>query len=236
MKMKKQYGAIFATLFLCIAMHAQDFQPMEYNGLFYQELACNVADKEDAALVVYLHGRHASGSDNRRQLSQAGVQDIAKYLGKNHLSAYFLVPQCPEDREWDGRDGKPGYTESVEDLITLYMKTRYIDVSRIYICGVSMGACGVWKLLKDNPKLFTAAFIVSGQPQRAYPSDFTETPLYVTVGSEERSHEALKWFSSEINKAGGTVRFDVLPGQRHRDACDNAFTAKRLKWLFSLKK
>ena len=55
--MKKRYGAIFATLFLCIAMHAQDFQPMEYNGLLYQELACNVADKEDAALVVYLHGR-----------------------------------------------------------------------------------------------------------------------------------------------------------------------------------
>ena len=62
MKMKKRYGAIFATLFLCIAVHAQDFQPMEYNGLLYQELACNVADKEDAALVVYLHGRHASGS------------------------------------------------------------------------------------------------------------------------------------------------------------------------------
>ena len=28
----------------------------------------------------------------------------------------------------------------------------------------------------------------------------------------------------------------IAPGQRHRDACDNAFTAKRLKWLFSLKK
>ena len=74
--MKKQYGSIFAALFLCIAMNAQDFQPMEYNGLLYQELACNVADKEDAALVVYLHGRHASGSDNRRQLSQAGVQNL----------------------------------------------------------------------------------------------------------------------------------------------------------------
>jgi len=36
--MKKQYGAIFATLFLCIAMHAQDFQPMEYNGLLYPEI------------------------------------------------------------------------------------------------------------------------------------------------------------------------------------------------------
>ena len=51
MKMKKQYGAIFATLFLCIAMHVQDFQPMEYNGLLYQELACNVVDKEDIPLI-----------------------------------------------------------------------------------------------------------------------------------------------------------------------------------------
>ena len=102
----------------------------------------------------------------------------------------------------------------MEDLITLYMKTKYIDVSRIYICGASMGACGVWKLLKDNPKLFTAAIIASGQAQRAYPSDFTGIPLYVTVGSEERSYEALKWFSSEIEKAGGMVQFDVLLGQR----------------------
>ena len=98
-----------------------------------------------------------------------------------------------------------------------------------------MGACGVWKLLKDNPKLFTAAIIASGQAQRAYPSDFTGIPLYVTVGSEERSYEALKWFSSEIEKAGGMVQFDVLLGQRHRDACDNAFTSKRFKWLFSQK-
>ena len=30
MKMKKRYGAIFATLFLCIGLHAQFFQPMEY--------------------------------------------------------------------------------------------------------------------------------------------------------------------------------------------------------------
>ena len=63
MKMKKQYGAIFATLFLCIAMHAQDFQPMEYNGLFYQELACNVADKEDAAFILPGQ-RHRDACDN----------------------------------------------------------------------------------------------------------------------------------------------------------------------------
>ena len=58
-----------------------------------------------------------------------------------------------------------------------------IDMNRIYICGASMGACGTWKILKDNPKLFAAALIASGQAQHEKPSDYTDTPLYVTVAS-----------------------------------------------------
>lgn len=207
---------------------AQDFKPMEHDGLLYQELACNNAEKGNKPLVIYLHGRHASGNDNQRQLSQAGVQAIEKYLRKNAIPAFFLVPQCPEDYEWDGRNGKSGYTDKVENLITLYLKTKDIDTNRVYICGASMGACGTWKLLKDNPKLFAAALIASGQAQHEKPSDYTDTPLYVTVGSEERSCYALKWFTTEIRKAGGNVKFDVLFGQIHRNACDNAFSATRI--------
>ena len=219
-----------------LVLNAQEFKPMDYNGTLYQEFVSNVADKEDAALVIYLHGKHSSGNDNRKQLSQSGVQAIARYLKKNHVSAYFLVPQCPEDREWDRRDGKAGYTDRVEDLITLYIKTKYIDVSKIYICGTSMGAMGVWRILKDNPKLFAAAIIASGQALHASPSDFIGIPLYVTVGSEERSYEALKWFTSEIQGAGRTVLFDVLWGLRHHEATDSALSPQRLEWLFSQKK
>ena len=38
---------------------------------------------------------------------------------------------------------------------------------------------------------------------------------------------ALKWLTTEIRKAGGNVKFDVLFGQKHRNACDNAFSTKR---------
>lgn len=37
-------------------------------------------------------------------------------------------------------------------------------------------------------------------------------------------------------KAGGTVGFDILTGCDHPKACNTAFTAKRLKWLFGQKK
>lgn len=229
----KRYVTIFVSLLLCFSLSAQEFESMEYNGTLYQEFACNTIENQSPALIIYLHSRHASGNDNKRQLSQAGVQEIAKYINENHLSSFFIVPQCPNENEWVGRDGIPGYSKNVEDLINFYLNTKNIDASRIYICGASMGACGVWKLLKDNPDLFTAAFIASGQAHRANPSDFTRIPLYVTVGSEERSYAALKSFTSNIKKAGGTVQFDVLLGRGHRDACDNAYNTKRLKWLFS---
>lgn len=212
---------------------AQPFTPKESGDIRYQVLENRTDGAEKAALVVYLHGRSGSGEDNETQMQQAGVEAIGKYIVKNGISAYFLVPQCPSDHEWDARDNRPGYTEKVEALITQYLGEKDIDTDRIYICGASMGACGVWRMLKDNPGLFAAAILASGQAQRSYPEDFTGTPLYVTVGSNERSYEALRWFTSQISKAGGSVQFDVLAGQNHRAACDNAFSSKRLKWLFS---
>ena len=96
-----------------------------------------------------------------------------------------------------------------------------------------MGASGVWKLLKDNPTLFASAIIASGQTRNAVAAEFKDTPIYITAGSDERSYGPLEWFAAEINKAGGSAIFELLPGKRHREVCDSAISSKRLKWLFS---
>ena len=70
--------------------------------------------------------------------------------------SYEKIYSFNRSYEWDGRNGKSGYADKVENLITLYLKTKDIDTCRIYICSASMGAQGTWKLLKDNPKLFAA--------------------------------------------------------------------------------
>ena len=88
----KRYIVLLTALVASLFAMAQDFKPMEHNGLLYQEsVFCNDA-KGKIPLIIYLHGRHASGNDNQRQLSQAGVQEIEKYLRKNAVSAYFLAP------------------------------------------------------------------------------------------------------------------------------------------------
>ena len=43
-------------------------------------------------------------------------------------------------------------------------------------------------------------------------------------------------FPSEIKDAGATVEFDILSGCSHPEACSEAFTAKRLNWIFSQRK
>ena len=219
-----------------ISLCAQGFVPMEYDGLPYQVLASNTVGVEKPALVVFLHGGHARGEDNQKQIQLQAVKDIAAYIVKNKMPAYFLVPQCPSGMEWIPNQGSTGCKEKVLGLIKKYADEMDIDKNRIYRCSVSMGSWASWVLVKENPDLFAAAFIASGNHKAVSPEQLTGTPMYITVGSRERTVDAIKWLATETQKDGGTVQFDVLTGCDHPGACNKAFTAKRLKWLFEHKR
>ena len=226
----------FTLLLAGITAFAQQFEPMKYDGLQYQQLANMIDNKEQPSLVVFLHGGHARGEDNQKPVQLQAVQDIKDYILKNNMSAYFLVPQCPSDMEWIPNRGAPGCKGKVLGLIQKYVDEKGIDPGRIYLCSVSMGSWASWVLVKENPDLFAAAFIASGNHRSVSPEQLTGTPLCITVGSQERSLDAINWMATEIQKAGGNVKFDVLTGYDHPKACSKAFTAKRLKWLFEQKK
>ena len=228
--------SVIAPLLFSMALFAQQFEPMEYDGLQYQHLASNIDGAEKPALVIFLHGGHARGEDNQKQIQLQAVKDIKDYILKNNMSAYFLVPQCPSDMEWIPNRGAPGCKDKVLGLIQEYVDEKGIDLSRIYLCSVSMGSWASWVLVKENPDLFAAAFIASGNHRGVSPEQLTGTPLYITVGSQERSLDAIKWMANEIQKAGGNVQFDVMTGCNHPKACNKAFSAKRLKWLFEQKR
>ena len=226
----------FTLLLAGLTAFAQQFEPMEYDGLQYQVLANKIDGAEKPALVIFLHGGHARGEDNQKQIQLQAVKDIAAYIVKSEMPAYFLVPQCPSDREWIPGRGTPGCKDKVLGLIQEYVDGKGIDPARIYLCSVSMGSWASWVLVKENPDLFASAFIASGNHRGVSPEQLTGTPLYITVGSQERSLDAIKWMASEIRNAGGTVEFDILTGCDHPRACNTAFTAKRLKWLFGQKR
>ena len=223
-------------LFCCLSLHAQGFQPGVYDGLQYQLLSNMIDGTNKPALVLFLHGGHARGDDNQKQIQLQAVKDISAYIVKSKIPAYFLVPQCPSGMEWIPNQGVPGCEEKVLGLIRKYADEMDIDKDRIYLCSVSMGSWASWVLVKENPDLFAAAFIASGNHRAVSPEQLIGTPLYLTVGSLENTRDAIKWMADEIEKSGGTVEFDILSGCDHPRACKKAFSAKRLGWLFSQKK
>lgn len=223
-------------LLVGIGLFAQDFTPKETDGVRYQVLENLGKRAEKVALVLYLHGRSAKGTDNEAQLKASAVKAIRQYLLDNKIPAIFLVPQCPPGYDWAGRDNKPSYNGKAEALVRKYLERADVDPQRVYLCGVSMGARGAWKMLPDCPDLFAAALIASGRPENVWPDDFTGIPLYVTAGSEELSADPLQAFSEAIKKAGGDIRFDLLEGLNHHYACIKACAPERLHWLFSQKR
>ena len=230
---------ICASVLAALAMFAQEgrqFEPMEYDGLPYQQLACNVKGAKKPSLVIFLHGGHARGNDNQAQIQLPAVRDIKDFILTSNIPAYFLVPQCPYGHEWVSSRGRPGCKEKVVGLIRKYAEEKGIDKDRVYICSVSMGSWASWGIVQEHSELFAAAFIASGAPRGVSAKRFAGIPLYVTVGSRERTADYLADFTSEIKDAGGTVEFAILSGCSHPEACSKAFTAKRLMWLFSQKK
>jgi predicted peptidase len=223
---------LITAILCCKPSFAQQFEPKEFAGVKYQEFA-KLSNKKKPALLIYLHGKSGSGEDNERQMRVPSVWDIEKYLRESKMPIYFIVPQCPPTHEWIAHRDLPGYEDKIFELIDHYIKEVGVDPNRIYICGVSMGAMGTWKILRERNDFFAAAFIASGGNRNAEPNEYLKTPLCVTVGEFERSTEDLRWLSSEIERLGGKIDFSVLPGLGHREACDEAFTAERLKWLFS---
>ena len=231
---------IFKSIFLVIATTlcytsaiAQQFEPKEFAGVKYQEFAKLSSDDKMPALLIYLHGKSGSGEDNERQMRVPSVWDIEKYLRESKMPIYFIVPQCPPTHEWIAHRDMPGYEDKIFELIDHYIKEVGVDSNRIYLCGFSMGAMGTWKILRERSDFFAAAFVASAGNRNAEPNEYLKTPLCVTVGEFERSADDLQWFTSEIERLGGRVNFSILSGLGHREACGEAFTAERLKWLFS---
>lgn len=101
-------------------------------------------------LIVFLHGSGEKGAD----LEKVKVHGPLKYLQSNEIDAYVLAPQCPENTYWE--------SESLYQLIQKIIKENPIDINRVYLTGLSMGAWGAWNLAFAHPETFAALVPICG--------------------------------------------------------------------------
>ena len=160
-------------------------------------------------LIIFLHGAGERGN-NLDLLKKHGIPKIVEQ--NPDFPFITLSPQCPKDSWWTSE------LRLLNGLVDKITKSYQVDMSRIYLTGLSMGGFGAWSLASMNPDLFAAIVPIcgGGEPDRAARA-LKNMTVWVfhgakdTVVPAERSEEMVK----AVKAIGGNVKFTLYPDADH---------------------
>ncbi|MDH5381311.1 MAG: PA14 domain-containing protein, partial [Cyclobacteriaceae bacterium] len=136
-------------------------------------------------------------------------------LDSRAFPGFVLFPQCLNN--WNG-----GQIEDVLRLVYLLINdpTINIDLNRIYVHGLSLGAENIITALKRDPSLFACAALMSpsnSDTKVRNDTTISNVPLWVFQGgrdsnpSPNMTQNLKKWFE----ELGGSVRYTLYPNLGH---------------------
>lgn len=205
-------------------------------------------------LVIFLHGAGERGDNNLNQLSHGGQQWLNPQT-REQYPCYVVIPQCPWSAFWAYETWPPSFMPdamplapempaayvALKELIDSCMAMPQVDLSRVYVMGLSMGAMCTYDLCCRFPDLFAAAVPICGtiNPARIRASEGIEKIAWsiyhgdedttVPIEGSRKAYQALK-------AKGASVRLREFPGCGH-GCWDPAFTEPDfMSWLFAQKR
>lgn len=180
------------------------------------------------ALVVLLHGRSGSGTDNLAQLANPAVKPLLTYVGQTGKRVLVLMPQAAQRGGWNTVE------EQVARLVSFKIREYRIPADKVYISGVSMGGSGVYSLMTKYPGLFSKAVLVSAGG-RADMAQKMKGQVLLIHGEQDRvipfTRAEQMTLALAQNKAVQVVLWP-LTGRGHTDGAQAAYSAKTWNWLF----
>ncbi|TNE71067.1 phospholipase [bacterium] len=208
-------------------------------------------ESKSYSLMIFLHGRGESGKENEKQLIH-GAWYFAQDSIRNKSNTIVIFPQCPTDDYWGKviRKEVPGGldftfmpneepTKSmslVMNLLDNWKMKPFINSSKIYLGGISMGGIGTYDLLYRRPNDFAAALVVCGGGSSDYVSNYAKyVPIWIFHGEKDGvvKPELTLRMMDKILESGGSVKATLYPNVGH-NAWDYAFLEPDLSnWLFT---
>jgi predicted esterase len=209
-----------------------DGQPIEMMTVFSvsEKIA---ATKGKVPLLIFLCGvgERGDNGDGIFLNGPSGEMERNPSLKKD-LPVLSLSPQCPADRRWDDAV----MVKAVVDCIETAKKNPWVDPSRIYITGLSMGGKGTWMVAQAAPKLFAAIAPISAMavdPDRAAVL-FRNTPIWIVVGGDDDGfRQGSEQMATALKNAGGDVLLTELPGVGHWAWSKTYCRMEFYQWLVS---
>ncbi len=207
-------------------------------------------------LVLFLHGRGESGTDNEKQLTH-GARLFLADSNRKTFPAIVVFPQCRPDSYWsnvqmvtEGRkqgkrtfyflkDGEASSSLKMVMYLLTNLSSRFkIQNDQAYVMGLSMGGMGTFEIVRRMPATFAAAIPICGGAHPAIAGQLKKTSWWVFHGGKDdvvppaHSENTVK----AMKRYRVPVKFTLYPEANH-NSWDPAFAEPDLlKWLFKQKK
>ncbi|TZF83161.1 prolyl oligopeptidase family serine peptidase [Pedobacter sp. BS3] len=202
-------------------------------------------------LLVFLHGRGESGTDNQSQLVHGADLFLRDSIRANY-PAIIVFPQCPKTSYWsnvhittdsagkryfDFRKGGPP-TSAMKLVLKLMKQLRdkpFVDKSRVYAGGLSMGGMGTFELLRRKPYWFASAFAICGGDNPANVRRYRKVPLWIFHGAKDDivPPAASRAVVDQLKQYSEPVKYTVYPNANHNSWDAALAEPDLLHWLFS---
>lgn len=138
--------------------NGQRFGYLEYLPSNYAEATAKFP------LLISLHGIGQRGAGNQIEFDKLrrGGQLAKRIMQGQSFPFIIITPQQPEDVKgrYEGRRQWDPYI--IDEILERVKGQRKVDLSRVYICGESMGGGGVWSYLELFGDKIAAAVPIAG--------------------------------------------------------------------------
>ena len=184
---------------------------------------------EKPPLVLFLHGsgERGDGQDELERVKTYGLPHIFETHNPFSEPVLLIAPQCPEKTRWTD------HLEALNALLDDATKRYSVNLSRIYLTGLSLGGQGVWYLAAAHPERFAALVPVCGRSNPDEACKLKDIPIWTFHGAKDDRvppDESTEMVEA-VNACGGQARLTLYPDIGHISWDEAYNTLELYTWL-----
>ena len=175
-------------------------------------------------LILFLHGAGERGSD-LELLKLYGMPKIVETW--TDCPFIVLSPQCEADSWWTFK------VDALNALLDEIIAQYVVDVSRIYLTGLSMGGHGTWMLALAYPDRFAAIAPICGRGNQSIAARIKDVPVWAFHGAKDDKvplNESIRMVDA-LKALGSEVRFTVYPDGGHDSWTETYDNPELYEWF-----
>lgn len=247
---------VFALGVAAMAAFAVDFGaeakkrtvPMEFvgadGGVFRYRMAEKLpAEGGKVPLVLFLHGAGERGTNNVAQLVH-GVGELVCWLDAHEKGYRLVAGQVPKGKRWVEVNWNAKSHEMPKDpsetmsLLLQFLDKQLadpsVDVSRVYVTGISMGGYGTWDIVCRRPEVFAAAVPICGGGDVAQAKKISGLPIWGFHGSSDGAVPVCRTrnMMSALWSVGSNAHYREYPDAGHNVWTRTYRDGEVLGWFF----